>query len=636
MVHWRFPKNDGGPGRGLNDTFAAKFRGTRIPSLAREIGQNSLDAILKQNQPVRIDFKCFTIPKSRFPHATEYEAYLKACLDYRKKINAKSDIELLQNAYDCFQQDKITFLRISDHNTTGLSKDGIEDKWEGLIRSIGTSNKGGTKGGSFGIGKAAPFACSKLMTVFYSTYTMQGAHQHQGVTQLASFMMTENGELVDYQNIGYYCEGKSEAVSGELQLDPHFSRAEGDYGTDIYIAGFYLGNQSDWAEQIRLSFVDNFLFAINHNNLEIEVDGQQLNQATLPSFAKKNLEKMADEGIYYLTLTSSESIHEKIFDKRMDLWILADNPKSKRYVQMVRKNGMIITAWNGFSSIPFSGICWINDDAINAQLSTMETPEHDNWTSDRLENPKKAKEAKNLIKKMKKSIRQCIKKILEAGTSDTMDVAGAGMFLPDFTEEHLKRKRNSPQNDGNGGLQIMSIREENPTVMPKESNAIGKHKRNSTGGNVNYDDNGKELIDPRTGNTNSGNESGDGGITSEPNSPGNATGNNSGQRHGSKPIAMRLLSNRAICLSPKDGIYRLSIVPAKTVSNAEIKIALAGESTNYQAPVLSAFQDGRMLDVEGCIIKGLSFSKKKPVTILLTMDTSDYCSLEVLGYAVKG
>ena len=44
MAEWRFPSNDHGETKGINDSGVAQFRGTPLRSLAREICQNSLDA----------------------------------------------------------------------------------------------------------------------------------------------------------------------------------------------------------------------------------------------------------------------------------------------------------------------------------------------------------------------------------------------------------------------------------------------------------------------------------------------------------------------------------------------------------------------------------------------------------------
>ena len=56
-----------------------------------------------------------------------------------------------------------------------------------LTKSSGSSDKKGPAGGSFGIGKFAPFACSDLFTVFYNTYDIEDECAYQGVSRLVTF-----------------------------------------------------------------------------------------------------------------------------------------------------------------------------------------------------------------------------------------------------------------------------------------------------------------------------------------------------------------------------------------------------------------------------------------------------------------
>ena len=61
-----------------------------------------------------------------------------------------------------------------------------------LTKSSGASDKSGSHGGSFGIGKFAPYACSSLRTVFYSTSDKDGLCASQGVSRLTSFKNKKN------------------------------------------------------------------------------------------------------------------------------------------------------------------------------------------------------------------------------------------------------------------------------------------------------------------------------------------------------------------------------------------------------------------------------------------------------------
>lgn len=132
----------------------------------------------------------------------------------------------------------VPFLRISDFNTTGLlgSKDEYNTPWCNLTKSSGASDKAGTSGGSFGIGKFAPFACSEFRTVFYSTLDIENVTAFQGISRITSFRREEDGDIT--AGVGYYGNRDNQPVYSQLNLDPNFRREKGQTGTDVYIAGF--------------------------------------------------------------------------------------------------------------------------------------------------------------------------------------------------------------------------------------------------------------------------------------------------------------------------------------------------------------------------------------------------------------
>ena len=174
MIKWRFPSNDYGENKGINDSGVAMFRGTPLKSLAREICQNSLDAATS-NKTI-VEFSKFSIDTDAIPGRDVLEDTFKRCLDFWGAQKSKATKDFFSAALEEIKQDKCCFLRISDFNTTGLtgSRGEINTDWTNLTKSSGASDKKGTAGGSYGIGKFAPFACSQFSTVFYSTYDCKG------------------------------------------------------------------------------------------------------------------------------------------------------------------------------------------------------------------------------------------------------------------------------------------------------------------------------------------------------------------------------------------------------------------------------------------------------------------------------
>ena len=169
---WNFPSNNHGQIFGIGDSGVETFNGNTIKSLAREICQNSLDANLQNGKPTKIEFRQFEVDSSDIPDFKGLAEALQAALDFWtiQKSDKKAE-KFFNNALAITKKATISCLRISDFNTTGLlgSREEYSSPWCNLTKSTGASDKSGSNGGSFGIGKYAPFACSMLRTVFYST-----------------------------------------------------------------------------------------------------------------------------------------------------------------------------------------------------------------------------------------------------------------------------------------------------------------------------------------------------------------------------------------------------------------------------------------------------------------------------------
>ena len=200
MAEWNFPTNGGGVIRGLADSGIETFNGKKNSSLAREICQNSLDAAANSNKPVIVSFQLVEINPAEIPGYFEYKKILQNCRDFWKyNPNAKN---FFDNALDKIDE-KISVLVASDENTTGLANpynpNSLEG-WNTLTKIDGGANKSGSTGGSFGIGKNAPFAISDFRLVFYRTLNQRGESAAQGISRLVSFIQNNDTKA----GIGYY------------------------------------------------------------------------------------------------------------------------------------------------------------------------------------------------------------------------------------------------------------------------------------------------------------------------------------------------------------------------------------------------------------------------------------------------
>ena len=114
-------------------------------------------------------------------------------------------------AAELLRKDKILALKFGDYNTKGVlgSDDERSKNWYNLVRCVGASSKESGEGGSFGIGKNAPFAASAVRTVLYSTYNADGEHIFQGVAKLVSNKHPDGGNA---QPTGYLGADKGQSV----------------------------------------------------------------------------------------------------------------------------------------------------------------------------------------------------------------------------------------------------------------------------------------------------------------------------------------------------------------------------------------------------------------------------------------
>ena len=260
---WRFISNQNSTINGINDAGIETFTANILHSLVRESIQNALDAKLDKYKPVIVEFNKFSLPIEDFPDSNRFKATLQKCLTSN---NDEADAtRFFKRAIGIFYK-PIEVLRISDFNTYGLvgaEKCAKGSSWSRLVKESGSSNKGQTSGGSFGIGKSAVFACSDLRTVVYSSLANDNIESHIGVTRLVSFKDDKIGGWTT--GIGYYSDSeKLTAIMGQAKFDSSFCRTS--TGTDIYILG--LSKIEGFYKEIIKSVLINFLVSIWKNQYQ--------------------------------------------------------------------------------------------------------------------------------------------------------------------------------------------------------------------------------------------------------------------------------------------------------------------------------------------------------------------------------
>lgn len=628
--YWNFPSNNYGQIFGIADSGVETFRGTPIKSLAREICQNSIDANLQNGNPTKVDFVTLEISPKDIPDFPGLTDAFDRALDFWSKQKSDKAKSFFKKAISVSKQDKITCLRISDHNTTGLtgSREEYNSPWCNLTKSTGASDKSGTNGGSFGIGKFAPYACSAFRTVFYSTADKEGVLAYQGVSRLTSFK-NKKGETT--QGTGFYGNEKNSPVHEQISLDPNYCREVEDFGTDIFILGFT--GEGNWKEQMVASILDGFLYAVYNNALVVNVDGTLISRDTLPNLMvthKSYFQEHADE--YYAALTNEKLSH--IFEKEINedptikgkvtlrLMIM---PEFHRRVAMVRQTGMKIKDKGNINGlIPFAGILYIEGDELNSYLRSLENPQHLEWEIERAENKSKAR---TLLSSLTKFIKKCLDELKDDDSEEALDPS-VGEYLS--AEQDKTPKQEDPAENINDTINIINVKVNTITSKPIGTQSGGE-------GTTQVDDPEGDIV--VTDVPGEGGRDGDGTGGGGEGGGGHGIGTGGGDtpiEHRKSLSGIAPAKIRVLCTNKDAGQYNISFTPSVNAENGIIDLYMSAESQNYDAAILSASCDACPgIKINKNRIEGFTFTEKVPVVIRVSLDYHDYCSMEVKAYGNK-
>lgn len=449
-ARWDFPKLGGGQKQGYTNSGIETFKGTELlDNLAREICQNSLDAKdLHSEEPVTVEFKLTTIQKDNYPFLQEYLKYLKSGKKFWQDKNDKKVMQFLEKAERLIERNDIKILSASDYNTTGLigSDCGMKESsiWSALVNSDGVSDKSDGSGGSYGIGKNAPFACSDLSLVFYNTYAKDGKKALEGVARAAT-LMDDKEELT--QAIGHYRSDKDfKPITEDIACPIRDKFARDKYGTDIIIVGCnsFIEKNHDWQDKLVQAVLHHFLLAIMEKKLIVKVETEVINDETLPFLIEKYKNANTNSFLtsnFYETLISPEGgvIYKTIIDEN-DLEIyLKSKPEYKRKIAKFRRSGMLVWEHGKRTYQNFTAVVIVRGEQLNEILRKTEPPKHNIWDAKRIEDKEEAKQAQKYIDQIDDEILSSISSIYSEEISDSVD-SGVGEFLPDDLSNLSEKK----------------------------------------------------------------------------------------------------------------------------------------------------------------------------------------------------
>jgi len=295
MVEWGFKKLDrDDPVRGGAETFAIS---RKVHNFVRESIQNSWDQRRNSAEPVKV---VFSFADLEGPELAQFladinwtaglEDHLKACAGQNNHDKKK-----LQRNLGKFGMGKMRILRVSDHNTKGLSGPelGEDGNFCKLCRNEMIPSEGGAaagRGGSFGVGKSVYWSFSGLNTVIFSSVFLDDddseATRVFGRTYLPTHRFAEAGMPEDrYSGDAFMCIRNTDGdrvptdfASSGIKPGSWVHRDASDYGTSIIVVMYEEleseGEPSlgDTAQKFRDAIVANFWPLLHEGSLEAVVE----------------------------------------------------------------------------------------------------------------------------------------------------------------------------------------------------------------------------------------------------------------------------------------------------------------------------------------------------------------------------
>lgn len=645
---WIFPSNNYGTVTGIGEASIETFKGSPYRSLSREICQNSMDARFDKNKPVVIEFSCFSIESRKIPDYSTLKNAINSCLEFWTEQKNRKTIDFFKKAKKVIENKSVSVLRISDYNTTGLlgSDKEYNTPWHNLVKAAGVSDKEGTSGGSFGIGKAAPFVCSDIRTLFYATRDVKELSAFQGIAKLVSFR--ENGFFRDRDSIttgtGYYSADKKNNPLRECRsIDPNYTRKE--YGTDIFVLGFR--KNEEWKSEIISSLLEDFLIAIFNNELVVVIDGMEINAKNLGGIIEqfKNTAPIAYN--YYQVLTDEKAVkiqHEFAGLGAIELRILV-NQGLHRKVMMCRKNGMkIFDKANISGTIQFAGICILKDEKINEYFRDMENPQHNAWEPERHSVDSRSK-AKSNISMLYRFVKESVLDVGKKTTVDEIDAEGMGEYFADFetmSTDNSSKEEAVSTHTGNIEINVLKTEEEQmgyeaildgSAEYPEETDDEEFEKDYGNTGSKDDHDDGKNQSHTGTGfGKGEGDNPGTNGYGT------NAFSVNYGDfSDEARVINIGTMSVRLFISDRAKSEYTLIFEPRKTAGKGYLQINLSGEQKNVKVSISSAMDilNHKALQCRGNRIFIENIERNKKNKVLFQIEYTEECSLEVNLYGYQ-
>lgn len=635
-IQWIYDKQEHGE-QGINNSGIATFSGSELFGyIARENGQNSLDAQDPEKETVVLSFKAISLPINDYPELVGLRETIDECKDYWKNRDDIKCERFFDEAKRKISEDNVDLLIISDYNTLGASGAKIpkreKSKWRALTSSDGVTDNNKGSGGAYGIGKNAPFACSAFRTVFYNTYSKKDeVKAFQGTSKLVTH--THNG--IDMQGLGFCLDYEQDGPvveTGKSPLMDYLNRSE--YGTDVVVAGFR--KTADWQEVIEIAVLKNFFIAIAKGVLIVKIEDLEINKdnlkARLEYYAEKEKEYAQKDRVitanleYYMAFTEPDYklIGNIIDEGDAILYIKKDDKYSKSIAEM-RAIGMVVHTRTKNIYSRYAAVLTVEPGNLNNLLKEIEPPTHDRWDSGILDDPKEQRKAEVVRKKLVKWVNDEIVNNCKGELLDEVDL-GFGEYLSfDDDDNSLSQniESNNPgstnTNDENNSSLDSDLKPQAPITHTPNVRKISVTATKVKGRK-------DDIVEPHNS-TGGGRGKGKGGHE-DPNGTDDVTAVKPGKKSANIPKVAR----QRIVATLVDGRYMALFELEENCELVHIGVKAVGDDNNKEPLRIKSFKvDGltqeRSVDTSAIELKNME--KGKLYKVFLTLAYQERLTLEM-------
>lgn len=363
--------------RGSNDplisTFA--FTGDKTETLIREALQNVTGARIN-NKPAKVEIELSFISPDMLPGHAQLAHLLESSAESLRDNGAARPAEAFSAASHRLLGNKsIPMLKISDFETTGLTK----DRWEKLIDWIGLNTGNANEPGAYGLGRGAFFSASRSRTVFYSSRS-DNEYRFAGKCYFPSFKSDGAWKSGD----GTYGEENQRPVTDINRIPEYFRRTE--QGTSIWVVDHALG--WDPRKEIAESVLNWFWPAIKWGILEVKVGSQTFTAANLRESMLRyfSIEDKYPNPLHFLDAYENPNNGRPYEEENEILGSIqffgltsTEFPYPSR-TAYVRDAGMVVYYSNRRSlPVKFAGVFTCRNEKGSTILRNLENPKHTKW-----------------------------------------------------------------------------------------------------------------------------------------------------------------------------------------------------------------------------------------------------------------